>query len=386
MGAPFRVAVLLDTASSYGRGLVRGVARYARLRGPWSFFIAPEAPGRALDRLRGWRAQGVIARVRSRAQRDAIAELRVPALDLDQAVPGGFPQGARVDEAAVGRLAAEHLTACGLRQLAFCGWAPGGGAPDHWLSARRRGFLEAARAAGVPVRAYDRPARYAGWSWRAELRALAAWLRTLPRPCGLLACHDQRARHVLEAARLAGLAVPRDVAVLGVDNDEVLCEMASPPLSSVELDAVRVGFEAAAALDRLRRGRRPGRPAEVPPAGLVARASTDTLATDDEVVVAAVRYLRAHACRPIRVADLLEAVPVSRRTLEVRFRRALGRTPHDELGRLRLQKARELLLQTHWPLKKVAEASGFAYAEHFHAFFRRAMKTTPDAYRKAHRG
>jgi LacI family transcriptional regulator len=378
---PPRIALLIETSSSFGRGLLAGIARYARLHGPWSLFVEPGGLDVSTARLKGWGVSGILALVRTRPQAERIRAAGVPAVDLDCTLPGLLPWGPSADERAVAGAAAEHLLGRGLRRFAFCGWdAPGRGAV--WEAERGKYFGDAVRRAGFPVETYAPPGRTSRRPWARELGHLRRWLAGLGRPAGVLASNDQRGRHVLEAARLAGLRVPEDLAVLGVDDDEVLCEMSVPSLSSVALNTRRVGFEAAAMLDRLMRGKEvPRRPVRVPPLGVVARRSTDVVAVEDEVVCAAVRFLRENAHRPIRIADVVRAVPVSRKTLEVRFARALGRTPHEELARVRLERAQDLLARTDWPLNKVAAAAGFTYVEHFHGFFRRHACTTPARYR-----
>lgn len=376
-----RVALLVETASSYGRGLLRGIARYARQHGPWSFFLEP---GGEDDRLpQRWRADGVIALFRSRAQARRLLRARVPTVDLDFTLPGLSPVGASNDEEGVAAAAAEHLQGRGLRRWAFCGWDDG----TRWEERRRAAFAAAAARSGATLAAYARPRRAADRAWAREQKRLAAWLRGLPRPCGLFASNDARARHVLEAARLAGLRVPEDLAVVGVDDDETLCELSDPPLTSVALNTERLGWEGAALLDRLMRGRRP--PASeivVAPLGVVARKSSDILAMADPHVVAAARWMREHLAEPLRVADVLQAAGCSRKTLEVRFKASLGRTPHEELQRLRLERVKRLLVETDWPLKRVAAQSGFTYVENLHAAFRRAEGATPSAWRALRSG
>ncbi len=361
---------MIETASSYGRGLLRGIAEYSRLYGPWSFFVEP---GGVSD-LRRWQAEGVIALVRSRRQALRLRAARLPLVDLDYALPELEPWGVSTDEPAIAGLAARHFLDRGLRRFAFVGWER----EAFWERARREGFISAVGHAEV----YRWPRAR---EWPREQRHLARWLAALPRPSGVFASNDERGRQVLEAARLARLRVPEDLAVLGVDDDEVLCELAVPSLSSIALDTRTIGYEGAALLDRLMSGRRPGRPVLVGPLGIVARRSTEVLAIDDPAVVSALQLLRRNVHRPLRVADLLRAAGVSRRTLEVRFREALGRTPHQELLRTRLERVSDLLVRTDWPLKRVASACGFTYAEQMHAAFRRALRTTPARFRRQHR-
>jgi LacI family transcriptional regulator len=211
---------------------------------------------------------------------------------------------------------------------------------------------------------------------------IAAWLKSLPKPVGIMACYDSRGQQVLDACRNAGFAVPDEVAVIGVDNDELLCELASPPLSSVIPDAHRAGYAAAARLDRLMAGKTVAPTAElVPPLGVASRQSTDALALDDKDIVQAVRLIREHACEGINVADVLRAVPLSRRVLEQRFQKLLGRTPREEILQVRLARVKQLLGETELALYQIAERTGFEHVEYLSVVFKRETGLTPSAWR-----
>ncbi|HZE98286.1 MAG TPA: DNA-binding transcriptional regulator, partial [Planctomycetota bacterium] len=305
----------------------------------------------------------------------------------DFTIPGLVPWGVCNDEPGVARMAAEHLLSRGLRHFAFVGWPAVEDGISLWESQRRNAFAESIAAAGFSSSVYEWPRRASERTWGREQKRLARWLRALPRPAGVMASNDQRARHVLEAARLAGLRSPDDLAVVGVDNDETLCELSTPPISSVALDTDAIGYGGASVLHRLMKGGRPpGKVLLVPPLGVIARRSSDLLAMADPAVVSAVRFMEANLSRPLRIADVLRAANLSRKTLELRFRRSLGRTPHEELQRRRLGKVKSLLRQTDWPLKQIARAAGFTYVEHLHAVFRQAAGMTPTAFRAQGRG
>jgi LacI family transcriptional regulator len=220
-------------------------------------------------------------------------------------------------------------------------------------------------------------------------RAVARWLTLLHKPVGVLAPNDVWAYQLLEVCRQKALRVPDDVALVGVDNDDLLCGLARPPLTSVATPAERVGYEAAALLDRLMAspGRADGAPPlpPLPPLGVVARQSTDVLMVDDPAVAAAVRFIRERACTPIGVEDLLRAVPLPRRTLERRFRAALGRGPGEEIRRTRVERARYLLGASRSSMGEVARAAGFADAKHFCVAFRRHTGQSPSSYRREFR-
>lgn len=377
-----RVALLIETASSYGRGLLRGIARYARLHGPWSFFIEPGGQDEMPPPVRDWGVDGVITLFRTRRQARRILATRLPVVDLDFTLPDLVPWGVCNDEAGVARAAAEHLLSRGLRHFAFVGWDAVDDGISVWETQRRDVFADVVKRAGFEAVIYAWPRRRVDRARGREQKALARWLKSLPRPVGIMASNDQRARHVIEAARLAGLRVPDDLAVIGVDDDETLCELSTPSISSVALNTDQIGFKGAEVLDQLMQGKKVARsPVFVPPLGVIARKSTDLLAMADPIVVAAVRFMEANLSAPIRVADALRAVQVSRKTLEVRFAKSLGRTPHEELQRRRLEKVKLLLQQTAWPLKQIARAAGFTYVEHLHLMFRRAVGTTPAKFR-----
>jgi LacI family transcriptional regulator len=223
---------------------------------------------------------------------------------------------------------------------------------------------------------------YAPRRWDLLQAGLKQWLAGLPKPVGIMACNDSRGRHLLEACRQLGLRVPDDVAVIGVDNDDLMCELAIPPLSSVAQDAEGVGYQAAGLLDQLMRGRR-RRPTHlvVPPTCLVERESTDLVATDDPLVSGALRFIREHATEGIGVADVVRHLDVSRSTVEKRLKRHLGRTAHDEIQRVRLEAARRLLATTDLPLHVVAQRAGYSTVQYMCAVFKRELGHPPGQLR-----
>jgi LacI family transcriptional regulator len=284
------------------------------------------------------------------------------------------------DDAAIARLAAEHLLERGFRHFAFCG-----DARFNWSRWREGHFRARIEAAGHALHRHEAPA--GARDPAAETVALRRWLLELPKPVGILAAYDIRGQRVLDACRGAGLAIPDEVAVLGVDNDELLCELASPPLSSVMPNTLRTGYEAAALLDRMMRGEAVRPVAHlIPPVGVVARQSTDVLALEDRAVAQAVRFIREHACEGINVGDVLQGVTLSRRVLEQRFRRLLGRTPREEILQVRLARVKQLLTETDLTLYRVAERTGFEHVEYLSVVFKRETGRTPRQFRTAARG
>jgi LacI family transcriptional regulator len=388
MGRTPKVALLVETSRGYGRALLRGVVRYARLHGPWAFHLRPGDFEQDVPRLREWGGTGIIARIETPEVARAVLRAGVPtiALDLAEAEHAAGHPLSRLGEVAsdsrgAARLAAEHLLERGFRHFAFVG-TPG----RVWSDRREAAFVDRLRESGCAVAIYRPPGERRGVAPLREQPHLARWLAALPRPAGVMACHDDRGREVLEACRVAGLAVPDEVAVIGVDNDELLCELADPPLSSVALDAEMGGYRAAELLDGMMRGKvRSPRRLLVEPLHVVARRSTDVVAPEDPEIAAAVRFIHDHAAEGIGVADVVADRLLSRRALEIRFRKALGRSPHEEIQRVRLERARRLLRETDLAIPRVAEAAGYGRASYLAQVFRQHLGTTPARYRRRHR-
>jgi LacI family transcriptional regulator len=209
----------------------------------------------------------------------------------------------------------------------------------------------------------------------------------MPRPAGVMACNDMRGQHVLDACQRVRLGVPEQVAVIGVDDDVLLCELCDPPLSSVVPNAERIGYEAAALLDRLMAGEKPPREEwRIEPLGVTTRQSSDVLAIDDPNVASAVRYIREHACRGATVPDVLQHVPLSRTILERRFRKYLGRSPQAEIRAVQLKRVQQLLAETDLRLERIAELAGFEHPEYMSVVFKRQTGQTPGEYRRQAQG
>lgn len=381
-----KVALLIETARGYGRQMLLGIAQYARLHGPWSFYATPGDFEQALPKMRQWGGTGIIARIETPRIAEAVLNAGLPTIaldlssrELDPSHPLSRLSEVASDSAGAARMAAEHLLERGFRHFAFVGVAG-----RVWSQRRETSFRQAISAAGFPVENYQPPRASRDRVWEREQPMLAEWLRGLPKPIGLMACNDDRGREVLEACRAAELDVPEELAVIGVDNDELLCELADPPLSSVALNAGGVGYRAAALLDRMMRGRvRKPRRLVAEPLHVVSRRSTDIIAMDDHDIADAVGFIHDHATEGIQVEDVVQHVAISRRNLETRFRKVLGRTPHAELQRVRLQRAVRFLAETDLPIPKIAEAVGYTAPSYFIQVFRKEHGTTPSRYRRS---
>jgi LacI family transcriptional regulator len=280
-----RVALLVESSRAYGRGILSGVAKFVREHDAWSIFfqdlnLCDETP----EWLRSWHGEGIISRLENRDVVSVIQRLKLPAVYLRHVNPAAKLPGVLTDNVAVSRLCFEHLRERGFRNFAFCGF---NGA--DYSDERRDGFVSMVAEAGLPCHVYiaDQPlargdtAQFEGLGLK-DGGLVANWIKTLARPIGVMACNDMRGQQVLDACRATGVAVPEEIAVIGVDNDEVLCSLSEPPLSSVVPDTERIGYEAAALLARMMSGEKvPPGEIFVPPGSIITRRSTDVLAMDD---------------------------------------------------------------------------------------------------------
>lgn len=374
------VALIIETSSGYGRALLAGVVRFMRMHDEWSVFLeqrdlTTEPPGW----LANWKGDGILSRATTPQLVEAIAATGVPLVELtDRWVEAKLPD-VRSDDAAIGSLAAEHLLERGFQHFGYCGFIG-----EAWSHRRQEAFIAAVERAGWSCEAYGSPWQTsAARSWDDEQQRLAAWLRRVPRPLGIMACNDVRGQHVLEACSAEGVAVPEEVAVIGVDNDELICQIGAPPLSSVIPNAEGVGFRAAELLSQLMGGNASAVPSQlIEPLGVAVRQSTDVVAIDDAGIAAALHFIRQHACRGISVKEVTENVPVSRSTLERQLRKYLGRTPQQEIRNVQIKKARELLVTTDLPTERIALLCGFEHPEYMHVVFKRLTGMTPGAFRR----
>lgn len=375
-----RIALIIDAAAAPQRAIVRGIAEHARTGAGWSFILRPPDTPDLIEQIREADCAGAIAQVADDAMARQLIDLAIPVVNVDDRGAGDRLPTVRFNSEAIGQLAFEHLTERGLERLAYVG-RPGTPRSD----AQGQAFIDAARRAGMACQVYlppdDPPGR-----WLVELTHLARWLVALDKPVGVFACCDERARDVLDAAGRAPARVPDDLAVLGVNDDALYHGLTTPPLSSVRVPGETAGRRAAALLADLMRGKpAPTEPIELDPVGVSARQSSDIMALADPEVGAAVRYIRDNASRPIQVGDVLDAVTISRRSLERRFQQQIGRSPQAEIQRMRLQLARSLLAETDLAMPDIARRSGFKNADRLAAVFRQVEHTTPSHYRKQYR-
>jgi LacI family transcriptional regulator len=376
------VLLLVETAGAFGRGMIEGIGRYATENGPWSI----KYEYRALDSmppqwLKGWKGDGIIARTLNVKQAKMLQGNRLPRVEL-LGHPAYELAKVRSNFEEEARLAVEHFWNHGLRQFAYFSLG------DAWwiklcLDYYRK-MLEERKGEChsyiVPMRGRDVHA----WDDR-HVPDVKEWLRKLPRPIGILTPGDLHAVHLLDTCRELRIAVPEEMAILGRGNDATICDTVRPTLSSLDLDARRIGYEAARLLDRKMAGEPTPEVVSISPVGVTVRQSTDLMIIEDADVVQALQYIRDFACTDIDVPRVAEHVGVSRRVLERRFFQYIGRTPKTEIMRMRIERAKMLLAKTDQSREVIAQKCGFASPEYFSKAFRRMVGMKPLAYRKIRR-
>ena len=366
---------------AFGRHVLEGINRYLAQNQPWSvqldlreLFVTPPAW------LRQWDGDGIITRSTTPEMAQVILEWGIPTVNLtdiygDQNLPAVLNH-----HELIGEIAARHLIEKGLKRFAFCGFS------DHdWSALRENGFKEqiAKRGADVSVqRSNWTQAREVGWG--SQQSELVQWISALPKPVGIMACNDLRGQHVLEACQALSVSVPEEVAVIGVDNDRMLCDFCNPPLSSVIPAAEKIGFEAAKMLDQLMRGEALSeRTKWMDPLGIEERQSTEVLAIDDPDIVAALKLIRNRACAGLTVAEILREVPIARSVMERKFRKYVGQSPQAHIRSTQVKRACELLRDTGLNLPEIAALTGFKHPEYFSVVFKRLVGTTPGKFRES---
>ena len=381
-----KIILLIAPTRAFDRELLQGIARYANECGPWTFYREPphyraiDWKKKVSDRLRSGQVDGIIMREPERI--DEIIRYGIPGIcaPVTRRTVEGFVSIV-IDNGAVGKLGAEHLLQCGFRHFAYCGFEG-----IYWSVKRGEAFQGCIAKAGYPCHVYQPPKAKAMQAlWEKEEPLLVAWLQSLPKPVGIMTCNDDRSQHVLDACHAAQIHVPGEVAIIGVDNDEFICRLANPALSSICLDAERLGYRAAQLLDCVMAGE-PCRETTVEgqPTHVVARSSTNILLVKDQGVSDAIRFIREHSNRALQVDDVAEAVALSRRTLQQRFSKAIGRSVHSQILRERVNRIAPMLVETDWTVARIAEEMDFSSAKQLNRVFTRLQGVTPATYRLRH--
>lgn len=374
------VVLPIESSRASGRNLLCGIAKYSRLHGPWTFYWEPGGLEEIFPRLRKLNADGIIMRDSERLEE--VLDIGIPVIIVGH-YREKIPESVNIitDSKRIGRMAAEHLLDCGFRNFAFCG-----NEDKPWSVERCASFSERIAAESWETFVYRQPFFPRKITWEKEQKYLVEWLLHLPKPVGLMTCNDDRSQQVLQACKMAALKVPEEVAILGVDNDELICNLSDPPLSSVSINFERAGYEGAAVLDRLMNGKTVGeKEILVHASHIVARQSTDITAINNADVANAVSFIRKNAKQCLRVSHVVQSTALSRRVLEKRFRDCLGRTILEEIRRVRANQIAQMLVETNMSILDIALSFGFLGTEHIARYFQREKGMSLIEYREKYR-
>ena len=379
-----KILLNLNTSEIWGRSLTRGVVKYATVGGPWMlhrqqpYYLAQESTT-LIEWVNKYQPDGIIMLEPTADEEKELTALGIPAI-VSGYTKELYPSFANIvtDHKAIGKVAAEHLLGRGFQFFAFCGY-------DYfWSDQRCQGFVEKIESVGHKVDIYKQPSTAKERSWEFEQFILADWLKSLPKQTGLMACIDNRSLSVVESCKIADLRIPVDIAVVGVNNDQLLCDLSPQPLSSVAINSEQAGYEAAELMDNMIKGKTDmaGETITVHPTHVAARQSTDTLAIADNDVAEAVYYIRNYFKDILHVDDVVAASRLSKRTLQRRFRNVLGHSIHDEIKKVRSDHTARLLRDTNMTISQIAKNMGYPGPEHISRIFRKAKGMSALEYRK----
>ncbi len=375
-----RIILLLETSRAFGRQLIIGIIRYSKLHGPWVFYKEPIDLKSSIPHLTNWKPDGII--MRDSLITNELLKLKKPTILAihDSRYPKNLPV-IKTDSYSIAKMASEHFLEKGLKNFAFCGFDS-----YDWSDGRKFFFNKFINDAGYKVYNYTQPTKESGTYWRGEQQHLIKWIKTLPKPVGIFACNDDRGQHLLEVCKILNLRVTEDVAVIGVDNDPMVCELSDPPLTSIALDVEAAGFEAAKLMDYMIECKKHCNDhILVSPTHIVQRQSSDILAIDDIEVAKAIKFIKENIKEKILIKDVVKATCLSRRSLERRFKRTINRTIYSQIQHERVELLAKLLIETDLPISEITSLFNFTDAEHISRYFKREKGIGLREFRKLHK-
>ncbi len=380
-----RILLLIDKGTGYGRGLLKGIAEYSLLHGPWSFYWDEPfycgSKQNLMRILKEWQPNGIIVRIEEHLEKIASSGIPIVyAADHKLDIPIKSPSAIyNCDWQATSQMAAEHLIGQGFKRFAYCGYCE-----LYWSRQRGESFRALLQNKGFDAFIYENDIEKTK-PWNKELPQMADWLRQLPKPIGLMACNDDRAQQIVETCKFAGILIPDEVAIVGVDNDELICTLSVPQLSSVNLNPVKTGYDISELLDELMRTGAGDRVVVDKPTHVHIRQSTDVLVMDDAEVGKAMRYIRQSSRKMIQLQDVVEQTGLSKRGLELRFKKVVGSSILDEIKRCKINEVCKLLLTTNWSVTKIAMYMGFNGSDHIARYFSQIKGISPVEFRKRYK-
>ena len=372
-----KIALLIETSTSYGRELIRGIAQYADLNASWIFFNEPRGIMDKLPRLYKWKPDGII--MRDTPENMKLLKLSIPTIisirykkTVDN-IPNIIS-----DSNEIGKIATNYFRNKGFTQFAFCGF------DNMPWSKERESALKNEIAPKENLYIYRN--KKIKSDYEQELVWLSRWLKSLPKPIALLACNDVKGATIIEACKLAKVKIPQEIAILGVNNDDMICEITSPPLSSISLDIKNAGYEAGKTLDKMiKDGKKENKKIVVKPQRIVTRSSTDIFAINDPIIALALHYISQNSKTIIQVDDVADYVGTNRRNLERRFRQFLKRSIYEEIKRCKIELISKILIESNMSIWEIAHNMGFSDNHHISRYFKSAKGISPLKFREQFR-
>ena len=377
------IAILIGTSIQWGRQVIDGINQYNREHSPWHIFLEARGMDETLELPPDWHGDGVIARIACEKLARQLKELNIPVVNISSIQVAGTEDFPRVttNNELFAQLALNYFLDLGFNHIGYFSLRR-----ICYIARQHDAFLKAAKQAGIECSVYEAPPGTGpAPAWNLDIRSLREWLKNLPKPTGILTWNATCARQIVYACEQEGLFVPDDVAVLSAADDDLLCELSHSPLSAVDVRAKQIGYRAAELMDQLLQKKISNQTVLIEPGGVITRQSTDTLAIKDQQLAAAIRFIRNHVSENIQVGDVARHAGLSRRVLERRFTQILSRTPAQEIRRVKLDCAKQLLIKTELSIPDIAETAGFGSPEYLAYVFRSHEKMTPLAYRKKNR-
>lgn len=371
------VIVLLETAWAHGRGILRGIANYAGIHESWIIHREFHTHSAVIPNLYDLKIDGIILRGSEDPRLKKLLNPRIPAVVVQY--NHHFPDHCVIttDDSSIGIAAANHLIERGYRNFGYCGFND-----MPWSIERLNYFSKTIAKAGYSCHTFDQTSLPDNLVWKEEQLRLAKWLKKLPKPIGIMACNDDRAQQIVEVSKAIGIAIPEGIALIGVDNDEFVCRLASPTITSVALNTERSGFEAATLLDNMMSGKAKGHyEIEASVSQVVERQSTNIIAIENEQVAMSIKFIRENSQRQIQVEEVAETAMMSRRNLQKKFSEILGMPISVYIRRVRSEKICQALVETNSPVSKIAYDLGFASLENLCRYFKREVGISPQGYR-----
>ena len=375
-----RIVLLLETSRAFGRGLIAGIARYSKLKGPWSFYKEPIDLKSSIPHLTGWKPDGII--MRDTLITKELLNLKIPTILAvhDSSYPKDVPV-IKTDSQSIAGLASGHLMEKGLKNFAFFGYEN-----YDWVKERKFYFSSFNFEAGYKTEIYIPKKKRKKNEWENEQQEVSKWINALPKPVGIFACNDDHGQYILEVCKLIDLRVPEDVAVIGVDNDPMICDISDPPLTSIALNVESAGYVAANLIDNMIDKKKVSqKQIMVYPSHVVQRQSTDILAVNDINVSQAIRFIKKNAKNKILVREVVKASGLNRRSLERKFKNEIHRSIYQEIQNVRVEMIAELIIETDLPISQITSLFNFTDAEHISRYFKRKKGVGLREFRKFHK-